>query len=213
MCPNNYWTCTLKCTSGHNWASNPVDIGSLNTGGHGIPTEHELKCRHRALLRTCSSCTHATLTELGIGGTDLMTIECTHFIMGFELPRFTQKHISHHDCVPSRANVLPLLRWCCTVRMPELCSAHWIMLPSSINPSTIAHLSLLSPYTKQAWQLVSMWPRACVWSLLILHSEACVLPLVSPGPKILMFQLLVLHPGTLFYHCSAWLIDHEFHYY
>ena len=114
-------------------------------------TEHKLKCRLQALLRTCSSCTHATLTELGIGGTDLMTIECTPFIMGFELPRFTQKHISHHDCVPSRANVLPLLRWCCRVRMPELCSAHWIMLPSSINPSTIAHLSLLSPYTKQAW--------------------------------------------------------------
>ena len=53
----------------------------------------------RALQRTFSSCAHATISELAIGGTDLMTPEYTHFIMGFALLRFTQKHISHHDCV------------------------------------------------------------------------------------------------------------------
>ena len=100
VCLNSYWTCTLKFPSGHNWARTPVDRVILNTGRHVTPLlSMSSSAGIRALLRTCSSCTHAKVTERAAGGTDLMNTEWAHFIMGFALLRFTQKHIFHRDCV------------------------------------------------------------------------------------------------------------------
>ena len=102
----------------------------------------------------------------------------------------------------------------------------------NLSQSTTAHfLPLLSPHI---WavirELVTLCSITLVLQLLILHSKACVLLLLSPCPKIPILQLLTLQHGTHVYpglysahkwavtldqgwdHYCAWKLKYESHF-